>query len=233
MTKESQKRRTHSSATASLLVTGFGPFEDYNENPSGDIALAVHRRRMSGVRIIGAQLDVGWAGAWESIQRAVAKHKPDAILCLGVAPTMFFRLEVMARNSALTSPDVNGAPPPQFELLRIVADAPPAYWTTLPVDWLLNRFKERYVELTQGKVADKSAFAYLWPDAGWFLCNYVFFHVMHYLGRQVPYRGFIHVPRYHAEGESAGLPRTEILDAGIFLVEELARWLAVPDWRLC
>jgi pyroglutamyl-peptidase len=210
-----------------LLVTGFGAFEEFSENPSGDIAEAVHSRQVAGVRIIGARLDVAWTGAWETIQNAVATHKPRAVLCLGVAPNPFFRLEVMARNSALLAPDVLGANPPQFDLLRIVADAPAAYWTALPVDWLERRLKERYLRLTEGNEENKAAFAFglRWPDAGWYLCNYIFFHVMHYLD-QIPDRGFIHVPPYPAEGDSSGLARDEILEAGTFVVEELARWLA-------
>lgn len=214
-----------------LLVTGFGPFEGFSENPSGDIAEAVSGRQVAGVRIISApRLDVAWSSAWETIQSAVATYEPDALLCLGVAPDPFIRLEVMARNSVLLAPDVFGANPPQFDLLRIVADAPPAYWTQLPVDWLQRRLKERYLGMTQGKEEKKAAVAFglQWPDAGWYLCNYIFFHIMHYFGDRIPHRGFIHVPPYPAEGNSSGLPRHEILEAGTFLVEQLALWLAEP-----
>ncbi len=222
-----RQRATRAAAKPVLLVTGFGPFEEYGENPSGDIAEAVHRQSMSGVRIVGVRLDVDWAGAWESIQNAVAEYEPNAMLCLGVAPNPFIRLDIMARNTALPCADIHGAQPPLSELLRIVPDAPPAYWTTLPVEWLQARLQERYLSATQGREEDRTAFTLglLWPDSGWFLCNYVFFHVMHYLDHKVPYRGFVHLPRYPADGQSSGPPRTEVLRVGFFLIEELVRWL--------
>jgi hypothetical protein len=49
---------------------------------------------------------------------------------------------------------------------------------------------------------------------------------MHFLAGDVPYRGFVHVPPYAAAKGRPGLPRREVLAAGLFLVEELARWLA-------
>jgi pyroglutamyl-peptidase len=218
-------RKKRPSASPVLLVTGFGPFENYAENPSGDIAMAVHRRRVAGVHIIGKQVDVGWVSSWEAIQTAVEKDEPDAVLCLGVAPEPFFRFEVMACNSALPCADVFGAVPQTFEMLRIVDDAPPAYWTTLPVDWLRQRMMDRHARLSQDHDATAIAKATQWPDAGSYLCNYVFFNVMHYFRNQVPCRGFVHVPRYPLAEGNGDLPRSETLAAGQFLVEELAHWL--------
>ena len=57
-------------------------------------------------------------------------------------------------------------------------------------------------------------------DAGSYLCNFLFYHVMHFLGDRVPFRGFIHVPPY-----GSGLLRDEVQAAGVFLVAELARWM--------
>ena len=210
-----------------LLVTGFGAFAQYSDNPSGDVAEAVDQRRIGGVRVVGRRVPVVWREAWEGIRAAAEHHKPDALLCLGVAPESFIRLEVMAKNAARACLDVHGETPPLFEKLRIVEGAPPAYWTTLPVEHLHERLWQRHHLRSQPEVGQSCVVAEPWPDAGWYLCNHVFFHVMHFLGGQIPYRGFIHLPRYpDPAADEAGTHRSEVLAAGIFLVEELARWLA-------
>ena len=212
-----------------LLVTGFGPFENYPENPSGDVAAAADGRSVAGVRVVGRRVPVRWGEAWAAVRAAVAEHAPRALLCLGVAPDPFIRLEVLAKNAARPAADVDGQHPPLFDLLRIVEGAPAAYWTTLPVGRLHGRLAQRHREMKAGNEAGAFVWAEPWPDAGWYLCNHLFYHVMHYLGGQVPCRGFVHVPRYPAAGAGPGVPRGEVLAAGVFLVEELARWLAEQE----
>ncbi len=203
--------------TPTLLVTGFGPFENHPENPSGDIAEAIDGKHVADIALVGRRITVSWRDAWNAIRAAVEDVQPQALLCLGVASDSFVRLEVLAKNASRSQLDVHDEPPPLGPLLRIVEGAPPAYWTTLPVEWLRERLHQE-----QPAVAPE-----LWPDAGWYLCNHVFFHVMHFLEGQVPHRGFIHVPRY-PRGDETGWPsRAAVLDAGVFLVEELARWLAL------
>jgi pyroglutamyl-peptidase len=209
---------------AVLLVTGFGPFENFVENPSGDVAELVDRREIAGVRVVGRRFPVHWREMWEAIHAVVREHRPSGLLCLGVASDPFFRLEVLAKNVALPRIDVRGEHPRLFDLGRIVPDAPPAYWTELPVDWLTERLRARRDELVARGTNGPVVGAERWPDAGAFLCNYVFFHAMHFLP-EVPYRGFVHVPRYPTGDGSAAIPRHEVTAAGVFLVEELARWL--------
>jgi pyroglutamyl-peptidase len=208
-----------------LLVTGFGPFPNYPENPSGDIAEAVHGRQIGEVRVLGRQVSVSWIEAWQSVAAAVQEYRPDALLCLGVAPDPFIRLEIFAKNIALPSLDAVGRMPQVFPLWRLVENAPPAYWTTLPVDWLGERLRERRDGLIARGTTGTVVHGERWPDAGYYLCNAVFFQAMHFLKDQVPYRGFIHVPRYTPADGIAGVPRHEVLASGIYLVEELARWL--------
>jgi pyroglutamyl-peptidase len=200
-----------------LLVTGFGPFENYPENPSGDIAETVHGRVVDGIALVGRRIVVSWREAWTAIRAAVEEVQPQALLCLGVAPDSFIRLEVLAKNASRPCLDVLDETPQLGPLLRIIEGAPAAYWTTLPVEWLRERLRQQ-----QPAIA-----AELWSDAGSYLCNHVFFHLMHFLEGRVPHRGFIHVPRY-PRAEDKGWPsRAIVLDAGVFLVEELAHWLAL------
>ena len=252
----------HEGESEVLLVTGFGPFGEYRENPSADIAEAVDRQRFDGVRVIGRRLDVRWRNAWESVRSAVDEHRPNALLCLGVGPAPSIRLEILAKNTAAACADAFGEMPVLFDGSRILANGPSFYRTTLPVDWLSERLRQRRDSLSSapktlasggrqppvwsaGRAPDCSMeqeadaprspvliapFIHGEPssDAGSYLCNFVFYHVMHFLGDRVPFRGFIHVPPY-----GLGLLREEVQAAGAFLVAELARWMASDSPAPC
>jgi pyroglutamyl-peptidase len=207
-----------------LLVTGFGPFENFPENPSGDIAEHVDGRTIAGVRIIGRRIAVSWREGWEATRSHAEELRPQALLCLGVAPDPFIRLEVLAKNASCPSLDIYAEQPSLGPLLCLVKDAPPAYWTTLPVEELRIQMAERFRRMRSRDENQRFVHAELWPDAGWYLCNHVFYHVMHFLPL-IPLRGFVHVPRYPLTEEERWPARKEICAAGVFLVEGLAKQL--------
>jgi pyroglutamyl-peptidase len=202
-------------------VTGFGPFENVPENPSGDIAQQVDGKTTAGVRIVGRRIAVSWREGWEAIRGLAEEFRPQALLCLGVAPDPFIRLEVLAKNASRPGLDIHGVRPELGPLLRLVEDAPAAYWTTLPVDYLAVRMAERFQQLRSRDESQRFVHAELWPDAGWYLCNHVFYHVMHFLPA-IGQRGFVHVPRYPQAEEKGWPAREEVQAAGVFLVEALA-----------
>jgi pyroglutamyl-peptidase len=206
-------------------VTGFGPFENVEENPSGDIAEHVDGRTIAGVRVIGRRIAVSWREAWETIRNLAEELRPQALLCLGVAPDPFIRLEVLAKNACCPGLDIYEEQPGLGPLLCLVEDAPPAYWTTLPVEDLRIKMAERHQKMRSRDESRNFVRAELWPDAGWYLCNHVFYHVMHFLPT-IPRRGFVHVPRYPVADEERWPAREEIRAAGMFLVEALAGQLA-------
>ncbi len=201
-----------------LLVTGFGPFRNVTRNPSGVAAQTVHGREIDGTQIIGTELVVSWQSAWETTLRLVEEHQPQVLLCLGVANWPNIELEQVARNVIGPEADVEGV------VLQSGAEVVPGGRATLssalPLDWLKKRIAER--ALAQAVFRNGTSIVSQFSDnAGDYLCNFLFYNVMHHLEGRVPHRGFIHVPPYDESGEN----EAEVDEVLIYLVEELAHWL--------
>lgn len=215
MTESSAVRQ----ARLRLLVTGFGPFAGYIENPSGLIARAVHGQRFGEVEVAGHQIDVSWSDAFNQVAELVEEVSPQALLCLGVAPDENFRLEVIAKNVASDSMDASGQRLERGPLCQIAAEAPAAFFSRLPLEWLLQQMKLRKTRLAPQR--DSVADAELSRDAGDYLCNYLYFRVMNELPA-ISDRGFIHVPSMPGSDGRCG---SEVIEAGQFLIRQLASWL--------
>lgn len=160
------------------------------------------------------------------VAAALEDTKPDGLLCLGVCPDPFFRVELMAKNLALPSVDVAGERPPSDGRMRIVPDAPPAYWTGLPAEWLVERMEKGRVRLSARSTETHYSHTHLWPDAGFYLCNQIFYLAIQHLEGRAPHRGFVHVPRDTPLPAPDVPSREEILAGGAYLVGEFARWLS-------
>lgn len=209
-----------------ILVTGFGPFEEHARNPSGELAEKLNGQMFAGVRIVGLRTEVCWREAWNSIYRAVRDYSPDCLLCLGLAPEPLIRLELLAKNVAFPCEDAKGQKPDLFPMFRIANDAPAALWTSLPVEWLRDQFRQRAKALSPLRAQGTILRATISSDAGYYLCNYVFFHAMHFLGDNTPYRGFVHIPPFPVDGQAEQISSHEITEAVEFLVQQLAMWVA-------
>ena len=143
-------------------------------------------------------------------------NKPDTVLCLGQAND---RAEISVERVAINLccyriPDNNG------ELLNnqpVVMDGPAAYFATLPVDELVNGLT------TDGIAAEVSY------SAGTYVCNSVFYGLMHYL-EQLPAAvraGFVHIPRVPAEPSSeASVNLTVMTRAVVVMLNQLRRNVA-------
>lgn len=92
-----------------IVVTGFGPFLDVEDNPSGRLAQAVDGARIGGHTVLGQVLPVSYERA---PRRALelARRRPALILGLGVAASRTgAQVERVAVNAGSTqNPDVDG-----------------------------------------------------------------------------------------------------------------------------
>ncbi|HXD84743.1 MAG TPA: pyroglutamyl-peptidase I [Rudaea sp.] len=169
------------SRTPKALVTGFDPFGGEAINPAQLIAQALDGEIVAGHRIVGAILPTQFGAAPAMLEKLIARHRPALVLALGQAGGRDgISLERVAVNLIdARIPDNTGAQPVD---VCIVDNAANAYFSTLPVKAMLQRLRAAGVP------------AALSQTAGTFVCNQVFYALMHALRRRRARGGFVHVP---------------------------------------
>ena len=171
--------------TATILLTGFEPFGGESVNPSWEIARALDGWVCEGRAVRAARLPCAFGDALRVLDDALAAHRPELVVCLGQAGG---RAEISLERAALNVddariPDNLGRQPIDA---AVVPDGPAAYFSTLPIKALAR-------DLRAAGVA-----AAVSNTAGTFVCNHVFYALMHRLAT-VPALahargGFVHVP---------------------------------------
>ena len=179
----------HRSA-APLLLTGFDPFGGSTLNPSWLVARALHGQRIAGHAVVAEQLPTVFGAAQAQLHALLQAHRPALVLCLGQAGgRAALSIERIAINVAdARIPDNQGAQPVDEP---VVPGAPAAYFATLPVKALHRAVQQAGLpcEVSQ--------------TAGTFVCNAVFYGLMHQLSAgAVPGArgGFVHVPWLPEQG---------------------------------
>jgi len=164
------------------LVTGFEPFGSDPVNPS----LEAIRRLPSGLSKLDLEtrvLPTAFHRAIEALEDAVATTDPDIVLCLGLAGgRAALSLERVAINiDDARMPDNDKRQPIDAP---VVAGAPAAYFTNLPI-------KAAAAALRQAGLP-----AIVSNTAGTFVCNHVFYGLMHLAATRRPRirGGFLHLP---------------------------------------
>jgi len=191
------------------LVTGYGPYADERDNPSGRIAARLDGTALEGIEVAGRVLPVATERVGAALARALDDTNPDVIVLTGVAPgrpsPSIERVAVNVRDFPL--PDVDGREPID-EPVRVAG--PDAYLSTLPVKAILARWRELGIP---GFVSN---------SAGTFLCNQVFYLARHLTANIGTRVGFIHIPVApdRASSMTAGQPLASL---PVDLVEQAIR----------
>lgn len=205
-----------------LLVTGFEAFAGDTVNPSADVVRALAGQHIAGAPLAIAVLPCVFGAAGDALRAALVTHRPQLVLALGQAGGRDgFSVERVAINvDDARIADNAGARPIDC---AVVARAPAAYFSTLPI-------KAMTAALQQAG----------WPaavsqSAGTFVCNHVFFALMHALRRRRGVRGgFMHLPLLPEQAAQRGgaLPSLALAEqiAGVALALEVA--LTTPVDRL-
>jgi len=169
-------------APAELLLTGFEPFDGEAVNPSWAVAQALHGQHIGGARVRALQLPCVFATALPALQAALAAQLPRWVLALGLAGS---RSAISVERVAINLidariPDNAGAMPLDQP---VVAGGPNAYFTGLPAKAIVLALQQA------GHRAELSF------SAGSFVCNQVFYGLMHALAaRPGMVGGFVHLP---------------------------------------
>lgn len=177
-----------------LLLSGFEPFELDTVNPSWEVARALHGQLIEGVRVQALLLPCVFGQSLAVLQAGLVRHRPRLVLLLGLAAG---RAELSVERVAINVddariPDNAGAQPID---LPVLPGAPAAHFSTLPIKAMVHAM------LRAGVPAAVS------QTAGTFVCNHVFFGLMHSLRRRRGVRGgFMHVPLLTEQALQQGRP---------------------------
>lgn len=166
-----------------ILVTGFEPFGDSPINPSQMLVNSLPGEMSGDIEISKAILPVDNQAGPEELVKSFNQQLPDAVLCFGLAlGRQVISLERVAVNLMdYRIPDNTGV---TVRDRPIVPNGAAAYFSTLPLRTMLAALKD------VGIPAELSL------SAGAFLCNQVFYTLMHTIrtrGQLIP-AGFIHLP---------------------------------------
>jgi pyroglutamyl-peptidase len=198
--------------TRTVLLTGFEPFNKATINPAWEAVRALEGWSGDGFRVEVRQLPCVFGVANEVLRQAVDQVKPDLVIAVGQAGG---RAELSVERVAINVDDASildnaGKQPIDA---AIVADGPAAYFATLPIKAIVRAMRER------GLVAGVS------QTAGTFVCNHVFFGLMHHTEGMLLRAGFIHVPFLPEQvAERPGVPSMALEDivAGLRTAVEVA-----------
>jgi pyroglutamyl-peptidase len=165
-----------------ILVAGFEPFGGEDVNPSWEICRelpeAIGRTALETLLV-----PTEFRSAIEVAAEAIERSEPSLVILLGQAGG---RAAISVERVAINVDDAriadNAGAQPVDE--PIAAAGPPAYFATVPVKAMVAAIR------AQGIPAEVS------NSAGTFVCNHLFYGVLHFLaasGRDAR-AGFIHVP---------------------------------------
>jgi pyroglutamyl-peptidase len=164
-----------------VLLTGFEPFNGAAINPAWEAVRALGGWEGTGFTVHTRQLPCVFGLSTRLLLDAIEECKPDVVIAVGQAGG---RPDITVERIAI---NIDDAPIPdndQWQPLdtTIVAAGPAAYFATVPIKAMVQAMRD-------GGVA-----ASVSQTAGTFVCNHVFYGLMHFTHGLPLKAGFIHVP---------------------------------------
>jgi pyroglutamyl-peptidase len=164
-----------------VLVTGFEPFGGSAVNASEEVVKLLPHR-VGDVDVVTGILPCVFGDAPRALEALIGDHRPDIVIALGEAGGRSgVDLERVAINvDDARIPDNAGNRPIDSP---VIDGAPSAYFSTLPIKACAAAVESVGVPTSVSN------------SAGTFVCNHLFFALMHLLTGALGVRGgFVHVP---------------------------------------
>lgn len=169
-----------------LLITGFDPFGAALCNPSWE-AIKLLPDRIGDYRLWKLGIPTVFGQGAAEVLRVAESVEPDLILCVGLAAGRDAvtpeRIAVNIRDARI--PDNQGFQP---QGQRVVPEGPAAYFATVPVEAMAQAIRKAGIS---GAVSN---------TAGTYVCNDVFYTLLHRYAKTAVKVGFVHVPQLPDQG---------------------------------
>jgi pyrrolidone-carboxylate peptidase len=153
-----------------ILITSFGPFNDFKSNPSNQIMERLHQKiNLSSHPLTDYEfetIDVSWNGVTKFIE-AKKNDAFDFIIHLGVAANETnMRIETCGQNIQ-SGTDIENVCPNENQIIKNESNL----ITNISIG-IINNF------------VLKNKIVYVSKDAGTYLCNYLYYKSLYYLGKK-------------------------------------------------
>ena len=195
-----------------VLLTGFEPFNGATINPAWEAVRSFKGWVDEDYMVEILQLPCVFGQAKRVLCGAVDEIRPDIVICVGQAGG---RADVTVERVAINVDDAPMADNDGQQPIDapIAPEGPVAFFATLPVKAIVGALRERDVRASVSQ------------SAGTFVCNHVFYGLMHHLQDRDVIGGFVHVP-YLPEQAAAfegapSMPLAQIV-AGLKVTMEVA-----------
>jgi pyroglutamyl-peptidase len=180
--------------TTRVLLTGFEPFGGEAVNPSWEAVRALDGWRTDGATVHARRIACVFGQALQELDAAIDDVQPHIVITVGQAGG---RAEITPERVAINVddariPDNAGRQPID---VPVRPGAPAAYFSSLPIKAIVRDLR------AAGLPAAVS------NTAGTFVCNHLFFGLMHRIAGLPIRGGFIHIPYLPQQGQpSVALP---------------------------
>lgn len=175
-------KKPASASPPRVLLTGFEPFDGEPVNPSWEAARALDGWQTGRAIVHARQMPCVFGAAIDTLSEAIADIQPQLVLCVGQAGG---RSEVSIERVAINLDDgriADNAGRQPIDL-PVVPGGPAAYFSSLPIKAMVRDLRAAGVPASVSNTA------------GTFVCNHIFYGLMHLLAGKPGVRGgFLHIP---------------------------------------
>ena len=196
-----------------ILITGFEPFGKHDLNPSQRLVKEISPKSSDHLTLQRLILPVDHVAAPQILLEYIGQHQPDCVVSFGLAAGRAkISLERIAVNlKDFRHPDNRGG---MVSNETVVNNGPAAYFTTLPLLEIFDALQRASIPVE------------LSLSAGSFLCNQIFYELMHEISlNQRPMRaGFVHLPALpeesaYSEKPMPSLSFSQMIRAGEIIIQ--------------